>query len=137
MTHPKGGRGGGLIWMNVEENLKLDGNVTARGGNAVYNTTSGGGSGGSVQIVTTKLLGSGHVNVNGGNGTIINSGGGSAGRVSISFWKSEDISLYPEMAREWKGTIIRKGGMGEDLGGMGSEGTLYTTKCQAGYSGAF
>ena len=143
ITANKGGHGGGLISFEVEQIFILQGNITAVGEKPTFNTTSGGGSGGSVQIITTKLIGNGTININGGNGTIRQSGGGGGGKASIFFRQSHNMSYYPSMTELWHGQIKRRGGHGyaeterefnEDYDGY--EGILFTTKCQAGYSGA-
>ena len=140
----KGSHGGGIITIEVEKDFILNGSITASGEKATFNSTSGGGSGGSVQVLTTKLIGNGTISISGGNGTIRQSGGGGGGKASIYFRKSKYKESYPDMTKYWSGQIKRRGGHGfeeseteinEDLDGY--EGTLFTTKCQAGYSGAF
>lgn len=83
------------------------------------------------------LAGNGTLHVTGGIGSKKNSGGGAGGRVSLRFWNSEDIHMYPQMTEKWTGRIYRNGGEGVDNGGSGSQGTLFTTPCQAGFSGPF
>ena len=141
LNNAKGGKGGGFVSISAEQNLTLIGNISAEGGNAepdpVYVGGSGGGSGGSIMIVTTFLKGNGIIDVTGGNGGKNNSGGGAGGRVSIRFRQSQNKTLYPAMTKDWNGTVVRLGGQGFNTGGNGSLGSIFTTKCQAGYSGEF
>jgi hypothetical protein len=46
---------------------------------------SGGGAGGSVQIVTKNLEGDSSIRLNGGNGSLGGGGGGAGGRLGINF----------------------------------------------------
>lgn len=132
-----GGPGGGLIQLNLEDYLLLNGNITAKGGNANPKSDSGGGSGGSIHAVVSRLSGNGTFSVSGGDGASRNSGGGAGGRISIRFWRAEQMSMYPNMTKFWSGQTLRDGGRGMGVGGDGSEGTLFSTKCQRGYSGPF
>ena len=113
------------------------GNITARGGSARNLSTSGGGSGGSIMVVSNILKGNGTIDASGGDGSEENSGGGAGGRISIRFRKSQNKTMYPMITNDWNGTVVSSGGQGFNTGGNGSEGSLFTTKCQAGYSGEF
>lgn len=134
---PGGGNGGGLIQINVQDELVNNGTIIADGANPRINSTSGGGSGGSIQIITTYLSGIGNFSTKGGNGTWRNSGGGAGGRLSIRFWKSRELSVYPRITKDWIGAVSRHGGRGSGYGGNGQKGSIYSTPCQAGYSGTF
>lgn len=76
------------------------------------------------------MKGNGTIDVSGGNGSAILSGGGSAGRVSIRFWLADKFKMYPDMTSDWKGNLIKTGGLGYQTGdyGDGSDGTLFTSK---------
>lgn len=80
-----GGRGGGMLWLNITEEIRIDGHLRANGG-AAKDKSSGGASGGSIWMYCNLLRGLGHIMVNGGDqypgGT---GGGGAAGRTAIYF----------------------------------------------------
>src|SRR6185436_12265833 len=77
-----GGAGGGAIQINVSRTLRVDGRISANGldGPAVH---SGGGSGGSVNLSVTTLIGSGTISANGGGGNGVG-GGGAGGRGGVT-----------------------------------------------------
>ena len=76
-----GGSGGGYLMWTVGRHLKINGLVTAKGGNG-SGTNAGGGSGGSIFIKTTNMTGHGELNVEGGKGSGMG-GCGSGGRIAI------------------------------------------------------
>lgn len=80
-----GGAGGGAIRITVENNLTLNGIISANGlfGSANSTTSGGGGSGGSVWIVAENFSGYGSVRANGGGAANVQyqGGGGGGGRV--------------------------------------------------------
>jgi len=53
---------------------------------------SGGGAGGSVQIVTKNLEGNSKILLNGGRGSIGGGGGGAGGRLGINFLQSFNVT---------------------------------------------
>lgn len=71
------GKGGGIIELNVATELYVDGEITADGSNG--DSSSGGGSGGSIFIKSNDLEGHGDISVGGGTGGC----GGSGGRVAL------------------------------------------------------
>lgn len=62
MLPSKGGCGGGILTLYANKLLKVDGRVSANGGDG--SSASGGGSGGSIYMKTAELDGSGTVEVN-------------------------------------------------------------------------
>ena len=80
-----GGKGGGLIRLDVPGTLTVDGPITANGGNgAVASNGAGGGSGGSIYITAGTLTGTQNITANGGNGNVAGGGGG-GGRVAVYY----------------------------------------------------
>jgi hypothetical protein len=79
------GAGGGVIQIAVLDNLTLDGQISANGGEGkvLGYGGSGGGSAGSIFIKTNILEGSGEILANGGKGYDNLGGGGSGGRIAI------------------------------------------------------
>jgi len=75
---------------------------------------SGGGAAGSIQLKTDRLIGSGVVRANGGNGitgtTSGNSGGGGGGRIAYEYSDKSN----------WGGALTASGGSGQNSGGTGS-----------------
>ena len=57
-----GGRGGGILFLNISDTLDIEGTLSADGDNHV-GSEAGGGSGGSILIRTVTLEGSGTVQV--------------------------------------------------------------------------
>ena len=78
-TYPSGA-GGGRITIHASTSLVVDGAIRADGGLSV-GSASGDGSGGSVLIRTSRLVGGGTISANGGGSGIGVGGGG--GRVAI------------------------------------------------------
>ena len=72
---------------------------------------SGGGSGGSIQIITQNLMGDGHVSVKGGYGSANGGGGGSGGRFVMKYTRSYLSSSYPNQSYYWYGTYDINGGI--------------------------
>eukprot|EP00002_Diphylleia_rotans_P025061 TRINITY_DN4953_c0_g2_i2.p1 TRINITY_DN4953_c0_g2~~TRINITY_DN4953_c0_g2_i2.p1 ORF type:complete len:1348 (-),score=234.64 TRINITY_DN4953_c0_g2_i2:238-4281(-) len=81
--------GGGYISISATEEVVVDGVVSSNGAHSEDFPTGGGGSGGCVNIQTTRLVGEGNVTASGGNGgqpkeAVDGGGGGSGGRIMIS-----------------------------------------------------
>ncbi len=88
-TSTNGGQGGGIIWLSVMNHLRINNtNIKADGafGKSRMNDTygAGGGSGGSIQILTKHLDGNGILSAKGGNGSL-GGGGGSGGRIVMNY----------------------------------------------------
>jgi hypothetical protein len=82
-----GGAGGGAVILDVENNLEINGLISANGQDGLSSgsygcASTGGGSGGSVYIIAETLIGSGIVFANGGNAFAV-SGAGGGGRAAI------------------------------------------------------
>jgi hypothetical protein len=126
-----GGNGGGAIWFEVSNTLIVNGRISANGKSGSYGRcysctgyyctyipycASGGGSGGSVYIVTKKIEGSGTIRANGGNGGasegVYYGGGGGGGRVAI-YYKEKKFNAN---------NIYAQGGTGAK---DGKDGTVY------------
>jgi len=107
-----GGAGGGALQLNVTGNLRVDGSLSANGGNG-SGSGGGGGAGGSINIShCLTLSGGGSITANGGSGVASFGGGGGGGRIAI----------YPAN-NNFTGTISAYGGSGVNYGGAG---TIYT-----------
>ena len=84
-----GGRGGGILKLDVQHFLTVDGTISANGGKFL-SPRSGGGSGGSIMIHTHVIDGDGSISVRGGKGESIwesssHGGGGAGGRLALYF----------------------------------------------------
>ncbi|MBU4315144.1 Ig-like domain-containing protein [Patescibacteria group bacterium] len=120
----RGGTGGGLIRLDVSGIFTNNGSVSVNGGNGLvgsFNAASGGGSGGSIYITTSSILGSGSLSANGGNGydgsSTHNGGGGGGGRIAI---------LYTSSTFSFSSSSVRAtGGDTPDSSVDGSNGTAY------------
>lgn len=76
--------GGGVIKLATSQSVTIDGLVDANGEDAL-NKSSGGGSGGSIWILSKVFKGNGVIRASGGSGLFFESGGGGGGRISIAF----------------------------------------------------
>lgn len=111
-----GGSGGGVIWMNVTNVIDIDGEVSARGGDADGNG-GGGGSGGSVWMWCYKVKGYGKITAHGGHGSskaTSPGGGGAGGRIAMYFKVNETMSSFRYQAIGGKAGID---GQSENGGG--------------------
>ncbi|WP_394707282.1 LamG-like jellyroll fold domain-containing protein [uncultured Desulfobacter sp.] len=111
VTNVNGGRGGGLVRLNVQGTLTVDGAVSAAGNigqqaNSTYQ--AGGGAGGTIHVTAGTLAGSGTITANGGSGRT-RGGGGAGGRIAIYY----DTDAFT-------GTVSAIGGTGYQIGGPGS-----------------
>lgn len=73
-----------MIRLAARKTVTIDGLVGANGEDG-KNTSTGGGSGGSIWILSKSFKGNGEVRASGGNGLSSSSGGGGGGRISIDF----------------------------------------------------
>jgi len=93
---PNGGsaRGGGAIKINVSDKLTLDGMISSNGSDG---QNTGGGSGGSVYIITNEFTGIGSISADGGGDANIGGAGG-GGRIAVYFnssdFPSENIQVF-------------------------------------------
>jgi hypothetical protein len=111
-----GGRGGGMLKAQVNNNLVINGEITAKGQNAL-NSDRGGGAGGSVLLTAENFNGTGHINANGGEDSGVG-GGGAGGRIAAFYVNEAFIS--------GGGSISTLGNLEDPYGGTnGARGTLY------------
>lgn len=118
-----GGLGGGAAILEVGDTTTINSsasilaNATAGSSNGT-DQSSGGGAGGTVNLSTRVLTGSGSITANGGsggNGSTAEGGGGAGGRILVF----SDSGTY-------SGSVTANGATGPDTGGEGSAGTVYT-----------
>jgi len=114
-----GGKGGGVVGLDVGGTLTLSGTIVANGAANVTNNNyaSGGGAGGSVWLGVDTLSGGGSVTARGGNaarsGYGCYSGAGGGGRIAI-YYTTNGSTVTANAA----------GGTGGTGGANGSNGTL-------------
>ncbi|XP_038052472.1 uncharacterized protein LOC119725183 [Patiria miniata] len=117
ISNAAGGRGGGLIWMNVTDTIEVDGEVTANGGSADGNG-GGGGSGGSIWVYCHTIKGYGRFAVDGGDGSphpTYPGSGGAGGRFGMYFVNNETATGFNYHSRGGKAghaTLAENGGGG-------------------------
>jgi hypothetical protein len=107
-----GGAGGGRALLNVTDTLRVDGTLSANGGNAT-GQGGGGGSGGTVSVAAGSIVGSGTISANGGTGDWPNGGGGGGGRIALDTRRGQATNTFA-------GTITAWGGNGKNPGGSGT-----------------
>jgi hypothetical protein len=111
--------GGGAIQLTVAGTLTVNGLISANGGDAhgFAGGQQGGGSGGSVYIITNAFSGSGAITANGGQSGLATGagagGGGGGGRIAVYF-----------QASSFTGSVEAAGGTGAGLGEDGEYGTV-------------
>ncbi len=122
------GAGGGAIKIICHETLTLNGTISSNGnaGEGELYDYMGGGAGGSVYIISTKLNGSGKISANGGLGGPIGTGrggvkfgggGGAGGRIMLDIENIETTAT------------VNADGAFAPFGGQG--GTIYLSHNQA------
>ncbi|GLT85498.1 hypothetical protein SLE2022_036870 [Rubroshorea leprosula] len=79
-----GGGGGGLVTIEIEVLLEINGTLLADGGDG--GSKGGGGSGGSIYIKAYRMIGSGLISACGGDGFA----GGGGGRISVGVFSRHD-----------------------------------------------
>ncbi len=121
-SNSPGGKGGGLIFINVTNVMNISGNITADGERTADTVcgeagaySGGGGAGGSVFITAGTLAGSGSITAAGGfaGGNSSQGGGGGGGRIAVYY-----------SASSYNGIVSALGGSGFAGGG---NGTNFTT----------
>lgn len=106
-----GGKGGGVVKMDVAEDLLLDGEVLCNGESG-SGPRGGGGAGGSIFIKAGHMTGTGKLLVKGGNAkgsTTCLGGGGAGGRIAIHYHNYS-----------YTGEKVAFGGEGHECGGAGT-----------------
>ena len=142
-----GGAGGGIVRIHVLNELKLSrSTIEANGfsGKEVNSKGSGGGAGGTIQIVARSLKGESNIEARGGDGSGGGGGGGAGGRLFINYAAGFVHDAQPEQSHYWRGLYSVEGGRGgtfaytENLMGQdGQSGVVNADKCFGGYSGPF
>ncbi|MFZ2778643.1 MAG: fibronectin type III domain-containing protein, partial [Candidatus Moraniibacteriota bacterium] len=105
------GTGGGSIKLIISNSSIINGSITANGKDGSRN---GGGSGGSIWIITNMLEGNGSIGVRGGAGgggdnTNPGGAGGGGGRISLQYTN-----------KTYTGSIAASGGTGSQVGDIGT-----------------
>ncbi|VFQ71085.1 unnamed protein product, partial [Cuscuta campestris] len=97
-----------------------------------------GGSGGTILLFlhALALMGNSSLSVVGGSGGLIGGGGGGGGRVHFHWSKINEGIDYEPLAT-LNGTIDIRGGLGDNEGLDGEEGTVTGKKCPKGLFGTF
>ena len=111
-SYNNGGAGGGAVKLTSGATMTVSGTITAYGLNGVANCCvyAGGGSGGSIWLITDTLSGSGTVRATGGySGSAGAAGDGAGGRIQLTF--NTDNSTLTEQAFA-AGTTVKRGGAG-------------------------
>jgi hypothetical protein len=111
------GPGGGVVWVEAQTEVRVDGTLSANGG--AGREYAGGGAGGSIYVTTETLSGGGRVLARGGNGGPGggSDGGGGGGGGRIALWSS--------FSAEWSGTYsVTNGTQGYTTRPYGSNGTF-------------
>lgn len=113
-----GGYGGGVVRLTVLDRATVDGTISADGWKPVEGVSgfngysSGGGSGGSIWIMTPRLFGAGWLKASGGNAGSFSSGtgpgGGGGGRIAV--WRTFGVPYSTSVT----------GGVGFALAGAGT-----------------
>lgn len=122
LGHSRGGRGGGLIRLDVSGTSTINGIISADGETSlrVYGVTAGpfgGGSGGGVYLNTNILNGSvGGFSAKGGSGDASRGGGGSGGRVAVFYSDDQTVAGAKNL------NLSAYGGFGYS---HGSAGTIF------------
>lgn len=110
-----GGSGGGIIWLSASETISLNYSMlTVRGqhGKASQHYGSGGGAGGSIQIITRNIAGDAMLDLSGGDGSTNGGGGGSGGRFVSHLLHHFNATSINEQSLRWNGTVQLDGGKG-------------------------
>lgn len=110
-------RGGGIFKLDVSNSANIDGLILANGKDSA---TTGGGSGGSINIRAAVLTGHGNISANGASSS--SGGGGGGGRISLI--SSGSLSGFLGVASSY-------GGEGS---AYGAAGTVYQEYAQSGGS---
>jgi hypothetical protein len=112
-----GGAGGGSITLTVSGLLKIDGIISANGGDG-SGLGGGGGAGGAITLTSGSLSGVGVIRANGGSGADSIGGGGGGGWITVTVNNST--------GNQFTGTMSAYGGGGANWGGAGLISTQTT-----------
>ncbi len=106
-----GGAGGGVLRVTTSDPIRVDGVITASGADGF----GGGGSGGSVWLNGSALLGAGLIAADGGGSGNGNRGGGGGGRIAV----------YTQVPSQFTGAIRTFGGSSATASRSGGPGTVF------------
>ena len=98
------------MFIKVGTRFINDGIITVSGGNAPVGSNAGGGSGGSIKVITNSYRGFGMITVRGGRSGGSRAGSGSGGRIAV----------YCKTGILYRGTYEASGGTAEIHGGPGT-----------------
>jgi len=112
-----GGNGGSAIKLQVDGTTQIDGTLSANGGDAT--TIAGGGAGGSINLTTGVLAGSGTISATGGTGVVTaygTGGNGGGGRIALNY-----------NSTSWAGnSLLASVATAKGVNGLsGADGTVY------------
>ncbi len=127
----RGGYGGGLIRLEIDGNMTLQGTLTANGQYAP-DTGGGGGSGGGIFVQCRSYTASidSVLSASGANGNGLDAGGGAGGRIALWYGgKMEgeidyDLLTISSDPADFDGTVTLTGGTGYETDGSGDAGTF-------------
>jgi len=109
--------GGGAARITVGRTTTVEGSITANG-RSTTNYLNGGGSGGSIWLTTSNLVGAGTISASGGTAAHATCAGGGGGRIAVYLAGSDSF-----------GSVVLQayGGDAQAVGGKrnGAAGTLY------------
>lgn len=112
------GSGGGVFRLTCSDHVVVDGAINAEGapgGSPWWGAGAGGGSGGSIWIVSSGLSGSGLITASGGNGgNTVHGSGGSAGGGRIRIQCQGSITFSGSL-RAYGGSTVSQGAAGTIL----------------------
>ncbi|MBI2441384.1 MAG: hypothetical protein HYV35_08445 [Lentisphaerae bacterium] len=112
-----GGNGGGLIRVNANDTITVDGSLLANGDSTTAAAT-GAGSGGGIYLVTRIFSGNGGaINANAGSASSTGGGGG-GGRIAI--WR-----MYHSFTGTVSAALGTSGGVPGSTGSPGTAGTIF------------
>jgi hypothetical protein len=110
-----GGAGGGLIWVQADNTILIDGTLSASGGVSGGWSGCGGGAGGGIYLRAKTIAGSGWLLANGSPSGSSNAGGGGGGRIALVY--SSSVS--------YNGVLSAAGAIGNpNPGNNGATGTV-------------
>ncbi len=111
--------GGGLVWVEGDGAMRVDGIISADGGTVGASTYAGAGSGGGIFLSGNTFAGSGRISASGGSATY--AGGGGGGRVAVIFDPTAQAAVDPKPA------VVFSVAGGASSGNPSSLGTLFFT----------
>ncbi|MFA7174060.1 MAG: hypothetical protein WC340_11750 [Kiritimatiellia bacterium] len=105
-----GYQGGGVVFIQANRNMTLNGTISADSNQRFYCKYSTGGSGGSIYLVTRDLYGTtGTMTAKGGMGTVVtdtnNIGMGGGGRIAVWYRNASTVEALKSNASVAPGTV--------------------------------